>query len=81
MLNTRNIFIANLSVSDILLCSFSIPLTLMDILTNNWTFGQDMVRTFMLIKMHFLETSKKKKNYYRHEKVGTNRATNKVTPF
>ena len=43
MLTTRNIFIANLAVSDILLCSFSMPLTLADILTNYWTFGTDFV--------------------------------------
>ena len=42
MLTTRNIFIANLAVSDILLCSFSMPLTLVDILTNYWTLGQNM---------------------------------------
>ena len=42
MLTTRNIFIATLAVSDILLCSFSMPLTLVDILTNYWTLGQNM---------------------------------------
>ena len=33
MLTTRNIFIANLAISDILLCSFTMPLTLVDLLT------------------------------------------------
>ena len=43
MLTTRNIFIANLAVSDILLCSVSMPTCLADILTNYWTFGTDFV--------------------------------------
>ena len=43
MLTTRNVFIATLAVSDILLCSFCMPLTLVDILTNYWTLGQNMV--------------------------------------
>ena len=33
MLTTRNIFIANLAISDILLCTFTMPLTLVDLLT------------------------------------------------
>ena len=40
---TRNVFIANLAISDILLCLFTIPLALVDIITAYWNFGQDMV--------------------------------------
>ena len=43
MLTTRNVFIANLAVSDILLCSFTLPLTLVDLLNNYWTLGEHMV--------------------------------------
>jgi neuropeptide Y receptor len=43
MLTTRNIFIANLAISDILLCSFTMPLTLVDLLTKYWALGQNMV--------------------------------------
>ena len=48
MFTTRNIFIANMAVSDILLCSFTMPFTLMDILTKYWTFGQNMVRQIIV---------------------------------
>ena len=44
MMTTRNVFIANLAISDILLCLFTIPLALVDIITAYWNFGQDMVR-------------------------------------
>jgi neuropeptide Y receptor len=43
MLTTRNIFIANLAVSDILLCAFTMPLTLVDLITKYWTLGPDQV--------------------------------------
>ena len=43
MMTTRNVFIANLAISDILLCLFTIPLALVDIITAYWNFGQDMV--------------------------------------
>ena len=42
MLTTRNIFIANLAISDILLCCFTMPLTLMDLLTKYWALGSNM---------------------------------------
>jgi hypothetical protein len=45
MLTTRNIFIANLAVSDIFLCAFTMPLTLVDLITKYWTLGPDQVRT------------------------------------
>ena len=41
-MTTRNIFIANLAISDILLCSFTMPLTLADLVTNYWPLGQHM---------------------------------------
>ena len=40
----RNIFIANLALTDILLCSFTIPLTLVDVLTAYWELGPEMVK-------------------------------------
>ena len=42
MLTTRNIFIANLAISDILLCTFTMPLTLVDLLSKYWTLGENM---------------------------------------
>jgi hypothetical protein len=45
MLTTRNIFIANLAVSDIFLCAFTMPLTLVDLITKYWTLGPDQVPT------------------------------------
>ena len=48
MMTTRNVFIANLAISDILLCLFTIPLALVDILTAYWNFGQDMVGNKLL---------------------------------
>ena len=42
MLTTRNVFIANLAVSDLLLCTFTMPLTLLDLLTKYWPLGPDM---------------------------------------
>ena len=42
MLTTRNIFIANLAISDILLCTFTMPLTLVDLLSKYWTLGEHM---------------------------------------
>ena len=43
LLTTRNLFIANLAISDLLLCTFTMPLTLMDLLTMYWPLGEDMV--------------------------------------
>ena len=43
MLTTRNIFIANLAVSDIFLCAFTMPLTMVDLITKYWTLGPDQV--------------------------------------
>ena len=63
MLTSRNIFIANLAISDILLCSFTMPLTLVDLLTKYWALGQNMVwqqQTFLLI---MLLTSDEGTNY------------------
>ena len=42
LLTTRNIFIAILALSDLLLCTFTMPLTLMDIITKYWAFGEDL---------------------------------------
>ncbi|XP_023334629.1 neuropeptide F receptor [Eurytemora carolleeae] len=39
MLTSRNIFVANLALSDILLCSFTMPLTLIDLVSKHWPMG------------------------------------------
>ena len=44
LMTTRNVFIANLALSDILLCTFTMPLTLVDLLTNHWALGENLVR-------------------------------------
>ena len=43
MRTPRNIFLVNLALSDLLLCSFTIPATLADSLTNFWQIGEEMV--------------------------------------
>ena len=47
LLTARNIFIANLAISDLLLCVFTMPLAMMDMVTKFWVLGPDMV-TFLL---------------------------------
>ena len=42
-LTTRNVFIANLALSDLLLCCFTMPLTLVDLVTLYWHLGPDKV--------------------------------------
>ena len=56
MFTTRNVFIANMAVSDILLCSFTIPFTLLDILTKHWTLGQNMVRIEPAFNINIYQT-------------------------
>ena len=41
---TRNVFIANLALADLLLCLFTIPLTLIDLVNKNWGLAPGMVR-------------------------------------
>ena len=43
MRTPRNIFVINLAISDLLLCSFTIPFTLADSLTAFWELGPEMV--------------------------------------
>ena len=43
LLTTRNILIANLAISDLLMSTTSIPLTLVDILYKYWPLGEGMV--------------------------------------
>jgi hypothetical protein len=40
---TRNILIANLALSNILLCLFTMPLTLLDLIHNYWPLGSGQV--------------------------------------
>ena len=53
MRTTRNIFIANLAISDILLCTFTMPLTISDLFTKYWPLGEDMVGIIRLIYFIF----------------------------
>ena len=57
LLTARNIFIANLALSDLLLCTFTMPLTLMDIITKYWAFGQDLVRLLCSVTFSIFSTS------------------------
>ena len=41
---TRNVFIANLAMADLLLCLFTIPLTLIDLVNKYWGLAPGMVR-------------------------------------
>ena len=43
LLTPRNIFIANLSMSNLLLCVVTMPLTLVDLITKYWPLGKNMV--------------------------------------
>ena len=40
---TRNVFIANLALADLLLCLFTIPLTLIDLVNKHWGLAPGMV--------------------------------------
>ena len=42
-MTTRNVFIANLAISDILLCAFTMPFTLVDVISNYWALGFNQV--------------------------------------
>ena len=49
MRTPRNIFVINLAISDLLLCSFTIPFTLADSLTAFWELGPEMVMMIVLL--------------------------------
>ena len=53
-LTPRNIFIGNLALSNLLLCVFTMPLTLADLLTNYWPLGPNMVRFAFLCYPKFI---------------------------
>ena len=42
MLTPRNVFITTLAISDILLCTFTMPLTCIDVLGKYWPWGPEM---------------------------------------
>ena len=44
LLTPRNIFIANLAISDLFLCTFTMPLTLVELLYTHWSWGRHLVR-------------------------------------
>ena len=54
MRTPRNIFVINLAISDLLLCSFTIPFTLADSLTAFWELGPEMVRLFLFLSQRAL---------------------------
>ena len=49
MRTPRNIFVINVAISDLLLCTFTIPFTLADSLTAFWELGPEMVGKVMNI--------------------------------
>ena len=53
LLTPRNIFIGNLALSNLLLCIFTMPLTLADLLTKYWPLGKDMVRILLFTSSKF----------------------------
>ena len=64
LLTTRNVLIANLAVTDLLLSTTAIPLTLLDVIYKYWPLGEDMVRIRDATKL------KKRKEYrYLEEKA------------
>ena len=48
MRTARNTFIATLAIADLILCLFTVPVTLADILTKYWPFGSE---TYLLCKV------------------------------
>ena len=49
MHTARNTFIATLAIADLILCLFTVPVTLADILTKYWPFGSE---TYLLCKVN-----------------------------
>jgi hypothetical protein len=43
MRTSRNLFIINLAISDLLLCFFTIPFSLVEISTKYWPFGKNFL--------------------------------------
>ena len=52
LLTTRNVLIANLAVTDLLLSTTAIPLTLLDVIYKYWPLGEDMVRMNVFLLTH-----------------------------
>ena len=52
LLTTRNVLIANLAVTDLLLSTTAIPLTLLDVIYKYWPLGEDMVRMNNVLLTH-----------------------------
>ena len=48
---TRNILIANLALSNIFLCLFTMPLTMLDLIHNYWPLGSGQVSQKILQKL------------------------------
>ena len=46
MTKTRNILIANLALSNIFLCSFTMPLSLLDLIHNYWPLASHQACTY-----------------------------------
>ena len=72
LLTTRNIFIVNLAMSDLLLCTITMPLTLADITTKYWPFGADsgmvksiygITKTFQILLVTFNDYPRPSKTF------------------
>ena len=48
---TRNILIANMALSDLLLCMFTMPLTMLDLIHNYWPLGEEQVLLTTNVKL------------------------------
>ena len=53
--STRNLLIMNMAVAGILLCSFTMPLTLLDQLHTNWVFGESRVIKIWFLTKNYLK--------------------------
>ena len=45
----RNVFLLNLAVADLLLCLITMPLTLLEVVTQHWTFGHTACKVGMML--------------------------------
>ena len=52
-LTTRNVFILNLALSDLMLCCFTMPLTLLDLVTLYWQLEPDKVRITLTLSLSY----------------------------
>ena len=53
--STRNLLIMNMAVAGILLCTLTMPLTLLDQLHTNWVFGESRVIKIWFLTKNYLK--------------------------